>query len=57
MPSYTATHRFARISSEEAPAHPRPHLRGKYADDAVDILKYMPHRGARMIEQALKGAR
>ena len=31
-------------------------VRGKYADDAVDILKYMPHRGARMIEQVLKSA-
>jgi ribosomal protein S19/ribosomal protein L22 len=31
-------------------------IRGKYADDAVNILKYMPHRGARMIEQVLKSA-
>ena len=31
-------------------------IRGKYADDAVDILKWMPHRGARMIEQVLKSA-
>ena len=55
MPSYKATHRFARISVRKL----RPILdliRGKYADDAVDILKYMPHRGARMIEQALKSA-
>src|SRR5437764_1217736 len=55
MPSYTATHRFARISVRKL----RPILdliRGKYADDAVDILKYMPHRGARMIEQVLKSA-
>src|SRR3954465_10520170 len=52
---YTATHRFARTSSRKV----RPLLdliRGKYADDAVDILKYMPHRGARMIEQVLKSA-
>jgi large subunit ribosomal protein L22 len=55
MPSYTATHRFARISVRKL----RPILdliRGKYADDAVDILKWMPHRGARMIEQVLKSA-
>jgi large subunit ribosomal protein L22 len=55
MPSYTATHRFARISVRKV----RPLLdliRGKYADDAVDILKWMPHRGARMIEQVLKSA-
>src|SRR5436305_14986946 len=52
---YIAMHRFARISVRKL----RPILdliRGKYADDAVDILKYMPHRGARMIEQALKSA-
>src|SRR6478672_8895016 len=52
---YHATHRFARISVRKV----RPLLdliRGKYADDALDILKYMPHRGARMIEQVLKSA-
>jgi len=55
MPSYKATHRFARISVRKV----RPLLdlvRGKYADDALDILKYMPHRGARMIEQVVKSA-
>jgi large subunit ribosomal protein L22 len=55
MPSYTATHRFARISVRKL----LPILdliRGKYADDALDILKWMPHRGARMIEQVLKSA-
>jgi large subunit ribosomal protein L22 len=31
-------------------------IRGKYADDAIDILKYMPNRGARMIELVLKSA-
>src|SRR3954464_11237411 len=52
---YVAKHRFARISVRKL----RPILdlvRGKYADDAMDILKYMPHRGARMIEQVLKSA-
>ncbi len=55
MPSYTATHRFARISVRKL----LPILdliRGKYADDALDILKWMPNRGARMIEQVLKSA-
>ena len=53
--SYRASHRFARISVRKL----RPILdliRGKYADDAVNILKYLPHRGARMIEQVLKSA-
>lgn len=52
---YTAKHRFARISVRKL----LPILdlvRGKYADDAMDILKYMPHRGARLIEQVLKSA-
>lgn len=52
---YKASQRFARISVRKL----RPILdliRGKYADDAMDILKYMPHRGARMIEQVLKSA-
>ena len=31
-------------------------IRGKYADEALDILKYLPHRGARMIEKVLKSA-
>ncbi len=52
---YHAMHRFARISVRKL----RPLLdliRGHYADDALDVLKYMPHRGARMIEQVLKSA-
>ena len=55
MTSYTAIHRFARISSRKV----RPLLdlvRGKYADDALDTLKYMPHRGARMVEQVIRSA-
>src|SRR3954449_5947379 len=58
MPStadYTAQHRFARISSRKL----LPLLdliRNKYADDAMDVLKYMPHRGARMIEGVIKSA-
>src|SRR5437588_10142577 len=52
---YKAQHRFARISSRKL----LPLLdliRNKYADDAVDTLRYMPHRGARMIERVLKSA-
>ena len=53
--TYQATHRFARISVRKL----LPILdliRGKYADDAVDVMKYLPHRGARMIEKVLKSA-
>src|SRR4051794_35954480 len=52
---YKASHRFARSSVRKL----RPILtliRGKYADDAMNILKFMPNRGARMIEQVLKSA-
>jgi large subunit ribosomal protein L22 len=53
--SYKASHRFARISVRKL----RPILdliRNKYADEAVNLLRYLPHRGARMIEQVLKSA-
>ena len=55
LANYKAQHRFARISVRKL----LPLLdliRNKYADDALDVLKYMPHRGARMIEQVLKSA-
>lgn len=53
--AYQAIHRFARIS----PRKVRPladMIRGKYADEALDILKYQPQRGARMLEKVLKSA-
>ena len=52
---FKATHRFARISARKV----RPLadlIRGKFADEALDILKYMPHRGARLLEKVLKSA-
>ncbi len=55
MPFFKATHRFARTSVRKL----LPILdliRGRYAADALDILKYMPNRGARMIEQVIKSA-
>jgi len=53
--AYEATHRFARISARKV----RPIadlIRGKHADEALDILKYMPQRGARLLEKVLKSA-
>ena len=55
MAAYNASHRFARISARKV----RPLadlIRGQYADDALDILKYQPHRGARLLEKVLKSA-
>ena len=31
-------------------------VRGKYADEALDILKYQPQRGARMLEKVILSA-
>ena len=53
--AYDATHRFARVSARKV----RPIadlIRGKYADEALDILRYIPNRGARMLEKVLKSA-
>jgi large subunit ribosomal protein L22 len=52
---YKATHRFARISARKV--RPLASLvRGKYADEALDILRYMPNRGARLLEKVIKSA-
>jgi large subunit ribosomal protein L22 len=53
--AYEATHRFAQISARKV----RPLadlIRGKLADDALQALRYQPHRGARMLEKVLKSA-
>lgn len=52
---YAALHRFASISARKV----RPlatMIRGKYADDALDMLKYQPERGARMLEKVIRSA-
>jgi len=48
-------HRFAQIS----PRKVRPLadlIRGKFADDALAILRYQPQRGARMLEKVIRSA-
>ena len=53
--AYQAVHKYARISARKV----RPLadlIRGKHADEALDILKYMPNRGARLLEKVLKSA-
>jgi large subunit ribosomal protein L22 len=53
--AYSAVHRYARISARKV----RPLadlIRGKHADEALDLLKYQPQRGARMLEKVLKSA-
>jgi large subunit ribosomal protein L22 len=53
--AYTATHRHARIGARKVRSLANL-IRGKHADEALDILKYMPHRGARMLEKVLRSA-
>jgi large subunit ribosomal protein L22 len=53
--AYDAVHKFARISARKV----RPIadlIRGKHADEALEILKYQPQRGARLLEKVLKSA-
>ncbi|MEM9353211.1 MAG: 50S ribosomal protein L22 [Planctomycetota bacterium] len=53
--AYSATHKHARISATKV----RPLadlIRGQSVDDALAILKYQPHRGARMLEKVLSSA-
>jgi large subunit ribosomal protein L22 len=53
--AYEAVHRFAHIS----PRKVRPLadlVRGKFADEALDILRYHPNRGARLLEKVIRSA-
>jgi len=53
--AYEAVHRFARISARKV--RPLADLvRGKFTDEALDILRYQPHRGARMLEKVIRSA-
>lgn len=50
-----ATHRYARISATKV----RPFadlIRGQRAVDGLNALRYLPNRGARMLEKVLRSA-
>ena len=52
---FKASHKNARIS----PRKVRPLadlVRGKFVDEALDILRYQPQRGARMLESVIRSA-
>jgi large subunit ribosomal protein L22 len=52
---FKASHRFARMSARKI--RPVANLvRGKFVDEALDILRYQPQRGARLIEKVIKSA-
>ncbi|HTI52098.1 MAG TPA: 50S ribosomal protein L22 [Planctomycetaceae bacterium] len=53
--AFTAKHRFARIAATKV----RPFtdlIRGRPAGEALELLRYVPNRGARMLEKVLKSA-
>lgn len=53
--SFSATHRNARISPRKV-RHLADMIRGRFADEALDLLRFQPHRGARMLEKVLRSA-
>jgi len=53
---YTAIYKYARISPRKL-RYMADLVRGKYADEALEILKYQPNRGARMLEKLILSAR
>ena len=55
MATIKAVYRHARISPRKV-RQLADLVRNKYADEALDILKYQPHRGARMLEKVINSA-
>jgi large subunit ribosomal protein L22 len=55
MSTFTASHRNARISARKVRLV-ADLVRGQYADEALDVLKYQPQRGARMLEGVIRSA-
>jgi len=53
--AYTATYRFARISPRKVRLM-ADMVRGKFADEALELLQFQPHRGARMLEKVIRSA-
>lgn len=53
--SINAFHKNARMSAQKVRLVANL-VRGMYADEALDTLKYQPQRGARMLEKVIKSA-
>jgi len=53
--AFKAVYKHARISARKVRLI-ADMIRGKFADEALDILKYQPQRGARLLEKVLKSA-
>ena len=52
---WSAKHKFARISARKARLA-ADMIRGRDAQDALNILKFMPHRAATMVSKVLTSA-
>jgi len=50
-----ATHRYARISPRKVRLM-ADIVRGKFADEALELLRFQPQRGARMLEKVIQSA-
>ncbi|GHT44050.1 50S ribosomal protein L22 [Planctomycetales bacterium] len=53
--TYQAKHKYAQMSAQKI----RPYadlVRGKFADEALELLSCYPSRGARLIEAVIKSA-
>src|SRR5262249_7909481 len=52
---FTAHHRFADVSARKL----RPFatlIRGRSADEALELLRYLPNKSARLLEEVVKSA-
>jgi large subunit ribosomal protein L22 len=54
--AYRAVYKFARIAPTKV-RHVIDLIRGKTVSEGLATLKFLPHRGARMIEKVLNSAR
>jgi len=52
---YKASHRFADMSARKV-RHFVALIRGRRADEALELLRYLPNKSARILEQVLKSA-
>lgn len=52
---YQAVHKFARIAPTKV-RHLADLIRGQVASQGLNTLRYLPHRGARMLEKVLHSA-
>ena len=52
---YKATHKYADVTARKL----RPFatlVRGKYADEALELLRFLPNKSARLLEAVIKSA-